>query len=71
LSAHWGIADPAAAPEPEQRAAMLDAYRQLSARVTSLVNLPVDSLDLGSLKAALTGIARLEGATPLALQRAA
>jgi hypothetical protein len=50
---------------------MLDAYRQLSARVTSLINLPVDSLDLGSLKAALTGIARLEGATPLALQKAA
>jgi hypothetical protein len=71
LSAHWGIADPAAAPEPEQRAAMLDAYLHLSARVTSLVNLHVDSLDLGSLKAALTGIARLEGATPLALQRAA
>lgn len=71
LSAHWGIADPAAAPGPEQRAAMLDAYRQLSARVTSLVNLPVDSLDLGSLKVALTEIARLEGATPLALQRAA
>jgi protein-tyrosine-phosphatase/DNA-binding transcriptional ArsR family regulator len=71
LSAHWGIADPAAAPEPEQRAAMLDAYRQLSARATSLVNLPVETMDLASLKKALAGIARLEGATPLALQRAA
>ncbi len=71
LSAHWGIADPAAAPEPEQRAAMLDAYRQLSARATSLVNLPVETMDLASLKKAMAGIARLEGATPLALQRAA
>ena len=71
LSAHWGIADPAAAPQPEQRAAMLDAYRQLSARATSLVNLPVETMDLAGLKKALIGIARLEGATPLALQRAA
>jgi protein-tyrosine-phosphatase/DNA-binding transcriptional ArsR family regulator len=71
LNAHWGIADPAAAPETEQRAAMLDAYRQLSARVTSLVNLPVETMDLASLKAALSSIARLEGATPLSLQRAA
>ena len=71
LTAHWGIADPAAAPEPEQRAAILDAYRQLSARITSLVNLPVETMDLASLKKALIEIARLEGATPLALQRAA
>jgi arsenate reductase len=71
LSAHWGIADPAAAPAPEQRAAMLDAYRQLSARVTSLVNLPIETLDVASLKAALVNIARLEGATPLALKKAA
>lgn len=71
LSAHWGIADPAALSDPEQRAAMLDAYRQLSARVTSLVNLPVETMGLARLKAALVDIARLEGATPLALQRAA
>ncbi len=71
LSAHWGIADPAAAPAPEQRAAMLDAYRQLSARVTSLVNLPIGTMDLASLKAALGTIARLEGATHMALDLAA
>ena len=71
LGAHWGIADPAAAPAPEQRAAMLDAYRQLAARVTSLVNLPIGTMDLASLKAALGAIARLEGATQLALDLAA
>jgi ArsR family transcriptional regulator, arsenate/arsenite/antimonite-responsive transcriptional repressor / arsenate reductase (thioredoxin) len=71
LGAHWGIADPAAAPMPEQRAAMLDAYRKLSVRVTSLVNLPIETMELASLKAALVAIARLEGATPLALELAA
>jgi arsenate reductase len=71
LGAHWGIADPAEAPPHARRAAMLDAYRQLSARVTSFVNLPVETLDLASLRAALVGIGRLEGATPLALREAA
>jgi protein-tyrosine-phosphatase/DNA-binding transcriptional ArsR family regulator len=71
LSAHWGIADPAAVPAPMQRMAMLDAYRQLSARITSFVNLPVETMDLASLKSALASIACLEGATPLALLKAA
>jgi protein-tyrosine-phosphatase/DNA-binding transcriptional ArsR family regulator len=71
LNAHWGIADPAAVPSPMQRMAMLDAYRQLSARITSFVNLPVETMDLASLKSALASIARLEGATPLALLKAA
>ena len=71
LSAHWGVPDPAVVPVAQQRAAMLDAYRQLSARVTSFVNLPVETMDLVSLKGALASIARLEGATPLALRKAA
>jgi arsenate reductase len=72
LAAHWGVADPALASTPEeQRAAMLLAYRQLAARVTSLVTLPVERMDLASLQRALADIARLEGATPLALTRAA
>jgi arsenate reductase len=71
LTAHWGIADPAAVPSVQQRAAMRDAYRQLSARVTSLVNLPVETMDLPTLRRALAQIAKLEGATPLALKRAA
>ena len=68
LGAHWGIADPAAAPMPERRAAMLDAYRKLSVQVTSLVNLPIETMDLASLKAALIAIARLEGASPPAFE---
>lgn len=71
LSAHWGIADPAMAPVAVQRIAMLDAYRQLSARVTSFVNLPLETMNIVGLKAALGRIAALEGATPLALQQAA
>lgn len=71
LSVHWGIADPAGFGIPEQRAAVLNAYRQLAARLTSLINLPVETMDSASLKAALSDIARLEGATPLALERSA
>lgn len=50
---------------------MLDAYRKLSARVTSLANLPIDFMDLASLKVALVAIARLEGASPPAFELAA
>lgn len=71
LSVHWGIADPAARAPADQRAAMLAAYRQLAARATSLVNLPIERMDLPSLQQALAGIARLEGTTALALERAA
>jgi arsenate reductase len=69
LTAHWGIADPIApgASEAEQRAALLVAYRQLAARVTALVTLPVERLDLATLRAELAAIGRLEGATPRAL----
>jgi arsenate reductase len=69
LTAHWGIPDPAdvGETEEERRAAFLDAYRRLAARVTAFVNLPVETMDLGALKAALAEIGRLEGATDLAL----
>lgn len=71
LTVHWGVADPAGFSAPEQKAAILNAYRQLAARLTSLVNLPVETMDAASLKTALSDIARLEGATSLALERAA
>lgn len=71
LTVHWGIADPAGFSAPEQKAAILNAYRQLAARLTSLINLPVETMEPECLKAALSDIARLEGATLLALARAA
>jgi arsenate reductase len=69
LSAHWGIADPVqpGASEAEERAAILAAYRHLAQRVTAFVNLPVERMDLASLKDELAAIGRLDGATPLAL----
>mgnify|MGYP000577185277 CR=1 FL=1 len=52
LRAHWGIPDPADVgdTDAERRVAFLEAYRRLSARVTAFVNLPVEALDLDSMK---------------------
>lgn len=68
LVAHWGIPDPSAgAPMPQQkRAAFHDAYRRLMSRVTAFVNLPIDRLSLGALKARLEEIGSMDGATELA-----
>jgi arsenate reductase len=68
LVAHWGIADPVqpGASEGEERAAILQAYRQLSQRVTAFVTLPLGQMDLAALKVELAAIGRLDGATSLA-----
>jgi len=73
LSVHWGIPDPAAVAGPggQKRAACQDAYRQLAARVTAFVNLPIEDMSLPDLKAQLTQIAGMDGATELALRSAA
>jgi len=67
LQAHWGIPDPAlvAGTKTEQQTAFLETYRRLTARLTALVNLPIRSLDLASLKDRLADIGRMEGATAL------
>jgi arsenate reductase len=69
LAAHWGIVDPVepGASDAEVRAAMLTAYRQLSQRVTAFVNLPIDDMDLATLKRELAAIGRLDGATAMTL----
>lgn len=69
LQAHWGLPDPALVDgsEAEQRAAFLETYRRLTARLTAFVNLPIDKLDLATLKARLAGIGEMEGATELTL----
>mgnify|MGYP001115885192 CR=1 FL=1 len=69
LQAHWGIPDPALVKGTKdvQRAAFLAAYRRLTARLTALVNLPVESLDLANLKKELAAIGRMEGATDMTL----
>jgi arsenate reductase (thioredoxin) len=47
ISAHWGVADPAAVEgsEDERRAAFRDAFATLRRRVELLLALPIDKLD--------------------------
>lgn len=70
LIAHWGLPDPAAVKgsEAEVRAAFVETYRRLAARVTTFVNLPFETLDLARLKERVAEIGRMEGATSLTLE---
>lgn len=69
LTAHWGLADPAASGETEAelRAAFISTYRQIAARMSAFVNLPLETLDLGTLKIRLSDISVMEGATEMTL----
>lgn len=67
LTAHWGLPDPAAAGnnEAELRAAFQSTYRQIAARMSAFVNLPIETLDLAALKRRLGDIGVMEGATEM------
>ncbi len=69
LVAHWGIADPAAVEgtDAQKRAAFMETYRRLAARVTAFVNLDIEGLDLATLKRKVAEIGTMDGATELAL----
>jgi len=58
LSAHWGIADPAAAEgsETEKAFAFGKALKELETRIKLLTSLPIDSLDRMTLHARLREI---------------
>jgi arsenate reductase len=60
VTAHWGIADPAAVEgtEAEKTDAFRRAFRELEARIKLLVSLPIASLDELSLKEKLQAIGR-------------
>ena len=64
MTAHWGIADPAAAQgsDAEIAIAFADAYRQLERRISLFLSLPVATLDRMSLKARLDDIGRTDDA---------
>ena len=70
LVAHWGVPDPAAVvgSEAEKRAAFMEAYRRLGARISAFVNLDLELLDLSTLKRRLADIGAMDGATPMAVQ---
>ena len=69
MTAHWGVADPAAATgnPSEIAAAFNDAYRMLHRRIEIFAALPIASLDAMTLQARLRDIGRMEGATANAL----
>jgi arsenate reductase len=64
-TAHWGIADPAAATgsDVDVARAFREAYRLLQRRIELFVSLPFRTLDEISLAAKLREIGRIEGAT--------
>ncbi len=70
VTAHWGIADPAAVTgnEIEIAQAFQQAYRYLFNRIELFAALPFESLDRMALAAKLKQIGRSEGATGKAKQ---
>jgi protein-tyrosine-phosphatase len=65
MTAHWGIADPAAAlgSHAEIGAAFAETYRFLHNRISVFVNLPITSLDKIRLQAKLHEIGAMDGAS--------
>ena len=61
VTAHWGVADPAAfdGSEVEQRNAFRTAYLALESRIKIFVALPIDSLDRLAVKQKVDEIGRL------------
>lgn len=61
MTAHWGIADPAAATgsDDDRRRAFSEAYTQLNRRISLFVNLPLAKLDRMAIKRKLDDIGRL------------
>ncbi len=60
MSAHWGIADPAAVQgsDAEKRAAFFNAFRELSQRIRIFTSLPIRSLDRIRLQERLDAIGK-------------
>jgi arsenate reductase len=64
-TAHWGIEDPAAVEgsDLDKERAFVQAFKYLRNRIGAFINLPLASLDTGSLQAKLREIGESEGAT--------
>ncbi len=65
VTAHWGIEDPAAVEgsDLDKERAFEQAFRYLSRRIEAFASLPVSGLDAIKLRAELSRIGRMEGAT--------
>ena len=66
ITAHWGVADPAAATgtEDERRKAFLRAFTELSARINLLLALPIATLDRLSVERRLEEIGKTGSEAP-------
>jgi arsenate reductase len=66
ITAHWGVADPAAVvgAEQDKRKAFLRAFTELSARINLLLALPVEKLDRLTLKRKLDQIGKTGSEAP-------
>lgn len=62
VTAHWGVPDPAAVTgnDAEQAAAFNRTHKMLATRLSAFANLPVETLERGSLQAHLDQIGRAE-----------
>jgi arsenate reductase len=62
ITAHWGVADPAAVEgDAERAAAFRMALTELEARIKLLVNVPVESLDRMAVQQTVRGIGQTVG----------
>ena len=68
LTAHWGIADPAAVQgdDADKRRAFLRAFSELSTRINLFLSLPIDKLDRLVLEKKLDEIGRIGREAPVA-----
>jgi arsenate reductase len=66
VTAHWGVADPAAAtgPDHDKRRAFLRAFTELSTRINLLLALPLEKLDRLTLTRKLDEIGETASETP-------
>jgi arsenate reductase len=71
LTAHWGVADPAAirGPETQQWLAFRRAFLELENRIKIFTSLPLGSLDRLKLQERLTAIGKLHVDDPKGLRR--
>jgi arsenate reductase len=65
MTAHWGIADPAAVQgsDDERRRAFSRAFRELDTRIQLFTSLPVDRLDRAAVKRELDRIGEVSRRT--------
>lgn len=58
VTAHWGMPDPAAAPEAQREQAFVDTFVTMKRRIQLMLALPLSSLDRVALKARVADIGK-------------